>query len=90
MVEIRYQPTPNPNAGKFVIGASLVDSATARTFSNSAQAEAHPIARALFAVDGVQGVFMVSDFVTITRRPDVAWDILVPRIEAAIRAAAEQ
>jgi hypothetical protein len=85
MLEIRYQPTPNPNAGKFVIGAAHVALPSARSFGSPAQAADHPLAAALFSVAGVSSVFMVSDFVTVTKLPDASWAELVPRLEAAIR-----
>ena len=85
MLEIRYQPTPNPNAGTFVIGAAHIASAAARSFGSPAQAAGDPLAAALFSVAGVSSVFMVSDFVTVTKLPDVSWADLVPRLEAAMR-----
>jgi hypothetical protein len=69
-----------------VIGAANVGSASARSFASAAQAADHPVAAALFSVAGVSSVFMVSDFVTVTKAPDIAWAELAPRVEAAIRA----
>ena len=42
-----------------------------------------PLAARLFAVDGVIGVFFASNFVTVTKRPDVEWtDIAQPLVDA--------
>ena len=40
----------------------------------------------LMALEGVASVFMVEDFVTVTKRPEADWQELIPRVEAAIRA----
>lgn len=37
-----------------------------------------------FAVAGVTSVFMVDDFVTVLKSPDVGWAELKPRVRAAI------
>ena len=39
---------------------------------------------ALFALDGVVSVFMVDDFVTVTKAPEAEWAELVPEVTAAI------
>jgi hypothetical protein len=79
-VSVRYQPTPNPNAGKFTVDRQVVPGSASRSFYNAAQAESDPVASALFALDGVASVFMVADFVTVTKSPEADWDVLVPAV----------
>ncbi|HSJ10975.1 MAG TPA: NifU N-terminal domain-containing protein [Longimicrobiales bacterium] len=79
-VAVRYQATPNPNAGKFTVNRKVVEGKASRSFYNAAQAEADPVAAALFALGGVTNVFMVDDFVTVTRDPAVEWSALIPRV----------
>jgi hypothetical protein len=43
-----------------------------------------PLAKAIFAIDGVVRVFYGSDFVTVTKSDDVTWDILKPDIFAVV------
>ena len=43
-----------------------------------------PLAKRLFAIDGVTGVFFGSDFVTVTKSDDYAWNVLRPQIFAAM------
>lgn len=45
---------------------------------------ASPLAKRLFAVDGVAGVFFGSDFVTVTKTEDAQWPVLKPLVFAAI------
>jgi hypothetical protein len=83
-VSVRYQPTPNPNAGKFTVDRRVVAGDASRSFYAAEQAAGEPLAAALFAVDGVASVFMADDFVTVMKRPDADWSDLVPDVIAAI------
>lgn len=83
-VSVRFQPTPNPNAGKFTVDRPVVEGKASKSFYSAAQAEADPVASALFALDGVASVFMVDDFVTVTKSPDADWNALVPAVTAAL------
>jgi hypothetical protein len=77
---VRFQPTPNPNAGKFIAGRTLVQGKGSRSFYDAGQAAADPLAGALFELDGVASLFMVEDFVTVTKQPDADWSELIPRV----------
>jgi hypothetical protein len=82
--EIVFQPTPNPNAGKFVLGRPAVPGGGSRTYGSREQAAADPRAAALFELGGVASVFMVADFVTVTKTPDADWATLAPLVTAAL------
>ena len=43
-----------------------------------------PLAKRLFAIDGVSGVFFGSDFVTVTKSDEYVWSMLKPEVFAAI------
>ena len=74
---IEYQPTPNPNAVKFVIGEPAVPEGGSKSFYNREQAAADPRAAAIFELDGVASVFMVADFVTVTKTEVADWGALI-------------
>jgi NFU1 iron-sulfur cluster scaffold homolog, mitochondrial len=78
--QVRFQPTPNPNAGKFVCGRAIVEGRSSRSFYDAGQAAADPIAAALFELDGVASIFMVEDFVTVTKQTSADWGELIPRV----------
>lgn len=84
---IRFQPTPNPNAGKFILDREVVPDGRSKSFFTPEEAAGDPLGEALMALEGVANIFMVEDFVTVTRHPDADWDALIPRVEEAIRAA---
>ncbi len=84
---VKFDPTPNPHAGKFTVGRTLVEGRSGRTYDSAESAADEPIAAALMALEGVSGVFMVADFVTVTKTPAASWTELAPRVQDAIRAA---
>lgn len=84
MVNVRHQPTPNPNAAKFTVDRKVVEGRASKTFSTPEQAASDPLAAELFALAGVASVFMVDDFVTVTKTTDADWSELVPAVTTAI------
>ena len=65
------EPTPNPNALKFVLDRRIT--ARPRNHPTPASANEDPLAQALFAVAGIETVFVCDDFVTVTMTPDADW-----------------
>jgi NFU1 iron-sulfur cluster scaffold homolog, mitochondrial len=83
-MSVTFNATPNPNAGKFTVGRTIVDGRSSRSFYTAEQAAADPIAAALFELDGVASIFMVEDFVTVTKEPAADWSDLIPRVTDTI------
>lgn len=81
---VRFQPTPNPNAGKFIADRTVVEGKASRSFYNAEQAAADPVAAALFELDGVASVFMVEDFVTVTKDVAADWSDLIPLVTTTL------
>ena len=81
-MSVQAKPTPNPNAMKFTLPARLFPQPL--SFASREAAAAHPLAAAIFALGGVYNVFMVQDFVTVNKLPDVAWESLLAPIQAQI------
>lgn len=77
---VRYSPTPNPNAGKFTADRRIVEGKASRSYYSAAQAASDPLGAELFALPGVASLFLVDDFVTVTKQPDATWDSLIPRV----------
>lgn len=81
---IQVQSTPNPNSLKFLPGVKVLGTGTA-DFSNLLEAKRSPLARQLFKVEGVKGVFFGPDFITVTKSgEEVDWQVLKPEIFATI------
>ena len=80
---IQTESTPNPATLKFLPGQSVLDLGTA-DFPNAEGAVKSPLARRIFAVSGVTGVFLGTDFVTVTKADAVEWQHVKPAILGAI------
>ncbi len=80
---IQTESTPNPATLKFLPGQSVLEVGTA-DFPTADSAASSPLARRIFAVSGVSGVFFGTDFVTVTKSDDTEWDHIKPAILGAI------
>lgn len=83
--KVEFEQTPNPNAGKFTVDRQVAPVGTSKSFYERDEARKDPVARALMDLQGVRSVFMVDDFVTVTKTPVTSWDDLVPAVTRAIR-----
>ena len=80
---IQTEQTPNPSTLKFLPGRVVMEKGTA-DFANVGAATPSPLAKRLFAVEGVERVFFGSDFVTVTKAADRDWQIMKPSILGGI------
>lgn len=76
---IETEATPNPATIKFLPGRSVMEHGT-RDFADPEEAQASPLAAALFALGDVTGVFFGRDFVSVTAAPGVDWPSLKPDV----------
>ena len=80
---IQTEDTPNPATLKFIPGTNVMGQGTA-DFPDKESAKGSALARRLFQIDGISGVFLGSDFVTVTKTDDQEWFTLKPSILAGI------
>jgi len=80
---IQTESTPNPATLKFLPGQVVLAIGTA-DFPNAETGGKSPLARRIFAVDGVTAVFFGHDFVTVTKAEAVEWDHIKPAILGAV------
>ena len=80
---IQTEPTPNPATLKFLPGRAVMESGTAN-FTEAADAKPSPLAERLFALEGVTGVYLGADFITVSKAADLDWLRLKPVVLAAI------
>lgn len=72
---IQTEATPNPATVKFLPGRAVLPGG-AVDFRNAQDALRSPLARRLFGIGGVAGVFFGSDFVSVTKTPEADWATL--------------
>lgn len=84
---LEVQPTPNPNAAKFILDGAVSQQPT--SFFNAESAAGNPLASALFAIPGVSSVLLLGDFVTVNKTPEAKWDGIVARVQSVLAEASE-
>lgn len=82
---IQTEQTPNPATLKFLPGRMVLATGSAN-FADPDSAARSPLAQQLFAVEGVTGVFLGHDFITVTKAEGSDWYGLKPQILGVIMA----
>ena len=80
---IQTEQTPNPASLKFLPGEPVLEHGSA-DFRSVEACDESPMAKRLFGFEGVEGVYLGNDFITVTKSDDVEWDTLKPIILNAI------
>jgi Fe-S cluster biogenesis protein NfuA len=83
-IQIWPQPTPNPSAIRFVTNRRLLEWGS-RDFPAAETAAGNPLPEKLFALRGVAGVMIGTDFVTISEGSEADWNSLGGEVMAVIR-----
>lgn len=83
-IMVRVQPTPNPNALKFVVNVPVKMQGKA-TFTRPSEAVGVRLAEDLFRVDGVRQLHFFENVVTVTYADDADYDTLNLEVKAVLQ-----
>jgi len=85
-ISVRAEPTPNPDSVMFHPGSEAVLGEGTKTikFTNKYETADSPLAAAIFKVRGVSEVMLASRHVTVTKAPNLEWDLIQPNVELVI------
>ena len=82
---IQTEDTPNPATLKFLPGRDVLGTEHGPLdMADAAAAAVSPLAEALFKIEGVRGVFLGRDFVTVTKDDRHGWQALKPQLLGVI------
>jgi len=83
---IQTQDTPNPQSLKFLPGRSVLEEGGTYDIPNISAAKGSPLAKLLFRIEGVKGVFFGPDFIVVTKYDEETyeWKVMKPEIFATI------
>ena len=73
MTNIYLEESPNPNSLKFVVNYLIVPEGETHDFPDSESASYSPLAQELFHFSYVKRVFIMNNFITITKDEEVEW-----------------
>lgn len=88
-ISIYTEMTPNPETMKFVVNRLLYPGKSIE-FTDEAAARPSPLATELFSFPFIKGVFIMSNFVTLTKVPDVQWEDVIPTLKAFLKSYLEE
>jgi hypothetical protein len=86
MARFKTQSTPNPNSLKITRDGHRFIQSGMESFSSVAEATGHPLGEALMALPGVANVFILPDFLTVTKTPDAKWKDVETAVMAVLEA----
>ena len=83
-LEVYSEATPNPETMKFVFNRMIFPDNSA-DFPTRESTSASPLAKNLFEFNFVSGVFIMNNFVTVTRTDGFEWDEIVPLMKEFLK-----
>lgn len=84
IVDVYTEMTPNPETMKFVTDVMLFPNNSA-DFADEASAQDSPLATELFGFPFVKGVFIMNNFVTVTKTADTEWTEIIPTLREFVK-----
>lgn len=81
---IQTEPTPNPASMKFLPGRVVMEQGVVDFTDADTAKSASPLAGRLFSVDGVSGVYLGRDFITVSKLDIAEWHQLKAAVLGAI------
>lgn len=85
-VNIQLEWTPNPSTLKYVVDRTLVPRGAMNFTSPEGASARSPLASKLMGIEGVRGVMLGSNFVTVTKGEAGEWDVLNDAVMATLDA----
>lgn len=83
-IQIYTESTPNPQTLKFVVNKMLLPNDSV-DYQDESNATGSPLAIELFGFPFVKGIFIMNNFVTITKQPDLEWEEIIPSLKEYIK-----
>jgi Fe-S cluster biogenesis protein NfuA len=77
---LHAERTPNPQSIKWVLSREIVAGGVSANFQEPVPERVSPLAARLFAIPGVEGVFLAASFVTVSKAQDLEWTDLAQSI----------
>ncbi len=84
VIEIYTEMTPNPESVKFVTNRHILPNFQL-DFKTRELASGSAMAKTLFDIPFVNGVFIANNFVTITKKPEYDWFEITPELKEAVK-----
>lgn len=84
-IEIKTKPTRTESLVTFSLNKELIPPGTGLSFPEKNSGQAHPIAKALFEINGVESVWILGNDIQVTKSDQVRWSSIKSKIVDAIQ-----
>ncbi|MFY0644448.1 MAG: NifU family protein [Bacteroidia bacterium] len=84
VITIYSEKTPNPESMKFVANKMILPNDSV-DFRSPENLENCPMAADLFQYDFVKGVFIMNNFVSVTKKKDYEWFDIIPQLKKFVQ-----
>jgi Fe-S cluster biogenesis protein NfuA len=90
LITIYTESSPNPNSMKFMLNFMLISDGVSFDFPDKSSAENSPLAQELFDFEYIDRVFLMNNFITLTKKGSQDWYEIIPELKAFIKSYFEQ
>ncbi|HCD68749.1 MAG TPA: NifU family protein [Bacteroidetes bacterium] len=84
VITIYSEKTPNPESMKFVANKMILPNDSI-DFRTNEGLDTCPMAKELFEYDFVKGVFIMNNFVSVTKKSDYEWFDIIPQLKKFVQ-----
>lgn len=77
---IQTEQTPNPATLKFLPGCEVMVSGSVEFKDEKTAEDQSPLAHKLFGVEGISGIFLGQNFISVTKTENMDWQDLKPTV----------
>jgi len=84
IISIYTEMTPNPETMKFVVNKLLYPGKSI-DFPDEASAKPSPLAMELFSFPFIKGVFIMANFITLTKTSETDWNDIIPAVKSFLK-----
>jgi NFU1 iron-sulfur cluster scaffold homolog, mitochondrial len=88
--EVYTESNPNPNSLKFVLNYNLLPEGSSMEHSSENEVIDSPFSKELLDFEGIERVFISSNFITLNKKEETNWEELIPNIRTFIKSYFEQ
>ena len=83
-IQLTVQPTPNPNALKFILNHKVKEEGNS-SYKSPLESSENPLASALFTIRGVDQIHFFDNVITITKFGYEDWENIEPQVSECIQ-----
>jgi Fe-S cluster biogenesis protein NfuA len=81
---IEVQDTPNPNTLKFFLNQEILEGTQTYHFKGKDDSKSSPLVHKMFDIEGINGIFLGSNFISVVVEDENSWDYMKPQILSLI------